>query len=62
VPVIGATRTWIGRSTPGYWPGVPAWASDGVVVVLWWHDTGNGMDPAGITESAGSMPRRLAAA
>jgi hypothetical protein len=45
----GATRTWTGRSAPGYWPGVPAWASDGSVVVLWWHDTGNGMDPAEIT-------------
>jgi hypothetical protein len=45
----GATRTWTGRSAPGYWPGVPAWASDGAVVVPWWHDTGNGMDPAEIT-------------
>ena len=45
----GVTRTWTGRSAPGYWPGVPAWASDGAVVVPWWHDTGNGMDPAEIT-------------
>ncbi len=45
----GAARTWTGRSAPGYWPGVPAWASDGAVVVPWWHDTGNGMDPAEIT-------------
>ena len=45
----GAARTWTGRSTPGYWPGVPAWASDGAVVVPWWHNTGNGMDPAEIT-------------
>lgn len=44
----GATRTWTGQGAPGYWPGVPAWASDGTVVVPWWHDTGNGMDPAEI--------------
>jgi hypothetical protein len=23
----GATRTWTGRSAPGYWPGTPAWVS-----------------------------------
>jgi WD40-like Beta Propeller Repeat len=45
----GATRTWTGQSAPGYWPGVPAWAGDGTVVVPWWHDTGNGMGPAEIT-------------
>lgn len=45
----GATRTWAGQSAPGYWPGVPAWAGDGTVVVPWWHDTGNGMGPAEIT-------------
>ena len=34
VPVTGgATRTWTGRSTPGYWPGIPSWASGGTVVV-----------------------------
>ena len=45
----GATRTWTGRSTPGYWPGVPSWAGDGTVVVPWWHDVGHGMIPAEIT-------------
>ena len=45
----GVARTWTGESTPGYWPGVPAWAGDGTVVVPWWHDTGDGMIPAEIT-------------
>jgi hypothetical protein len=45
----GATRTWTGRGAPGYWPGVPAWADDGTVVVPWWHDIGHGMGPAEIT-------------
>jgi len=45
----GATRTWTGRSAPGYWPGVPSWAGDGTVVVPWWHDTGHGMIPAEVT-------------
>lgn len=45
----GATRTWTGQSAPGYWPGIPAWAGDGTVVIPWWHDTGNGMVPAEIT-------------
>jgi hypothetical protein len=45
----GTTRTWTGRSTPGYWPGVPSWAADGTVVVPWWHDIGHGMIPAEIT-------------
>jgi len=45
----GATRTWTGQGAPGYWPGVPAWADDGTVVVPWWHGTGNGMGPAEIT-------------
>jgi hypothetical protein len=45
----GTTRTWTGRSTPGYWPGVPSWTDDGAVVVPWWHDTGHGMFPAEIT-------------
>jgi hypothetical protein len=45
----GATRTWTGQSTPGYWPGVPAWAGDGTIVVPWWHDTGHLMGPAEIT-------------
>jgi hypothetical protein len=45
----GATRTWTGRGAPGYWPGVPAWAGDGTVVVPWWHDLGHGTIPAEIT-------------
>jgi hypothetical protein len=45
----GATRTWTGQSMPGYWPGVPAWAGDGTVVVPWWHDIGHYMGPAEIT-------------
>jgi hypothetical protein len=45
----GATRTWTGQSAPGYWPGVPAWASNGTVDLPWWHDTGHGMVPAEIT-------------
>lgn len=45
----GATRTWTGQGARGYWPGVPTWASDGAVVVPWWHDAGNGMDPAEVT-------------
>ena len=42
--VSGKTRTWTGQSTPGYWPGVPAWASDDTVVVPWWHSA-VGMNP-----------------
>jgi len=45
----GATRTWTGRNAPGYWPGVPSWASGGTVLVPWWHSTSQGMIPAGIT-------------
>ena len=45
----GATRTWTGQSAPGYWPGVPSWASDGTVVVPWWHGTSQSMFPAEIT-------------
>jgi hypothetical protein len=45
----GATRTWTGRSAPGYWPGTPAWVSDGTVVVPWWHGTTQSMVPAEIT-------------
>jgi hypothetical protein len=62
----GVTRTWTGESTPGYWPGVPAWAGDGTVVVPWWHDTGDGMIPAEITGvrrlALGSRGGSLAAA
>lgn len=43
--VSGEIRTWTGQSTPGYWPGVPAWASDDTVVVPWWHSA-VGMNPA----------------
>jgi len=35
----GAIRTWTGQSTPGYWPGIPAWASTRTIVVPWWHST-----------------------
>jgi len=45
----GATRTWSGRGAPGYWPGIPAWAGDGTVVVPWWHGTTGSMTPAEIT-------------
>jgi hypothetical protein len=45
----GATRSWTGQNAPGYWPGVPAWAGDGAIVVPWWHDIGHGMIPAEIT-------------
>ena len=45
----GATRTWTGPGAPGYWPGVPACAGGGTVVVPWWHDIGHGMIPAEIT-------------
>jgi hypothetical protein len=62
----GVARTWTGESTPGYWPGVPAWAGDGTVVVPWWHDTGDGMIPAEITGvrrlALGSRGGSLAAA
>ena len=62
----GVARTWTGESTPGYWPGVPAWADDGTVVVPWWHDTGAGMIPAEITGvrrlALGSRSGSLAAA
>jgi hypothetical protein len=62
----GVARTWTGESTRGYWPGVPAWAGDGTVVVPWWHDTGHGMIPAEITGvrrlALGSLGGSLAAA
>jgi hypothetical protein len=45
----GVARTWTGESARGYWPGVPAWAGDGTVVVPWWHGTGPGVIPAEIT-------------
>jgi len=45
----GATRTWTGQNAPGYWPGIPSWASDSTVVVPWWHDIGHGMIPAELT-------------
>jgi hypothetical protein len=45
----GTTRTWTARAAPGYWPGVPAWAGDGQVLVPWWHGTSQGMNPAAIT-------------
>jgi len=62
----GVARTWTGESTRGYWPGVPAWAGDGTVVVPWWHDTGHSMIPAEITGvrrlALGSRSGSLAAA
>jgi hypothetical protein len=62
----GVARTWTGEITRGYWPGVPAWAGDGTVVVPWWHDTGHGMIPAEITGvrrlALGSRGGSLAAA
>ena len=45
----GAARTWTGHSAPGYWPGIPAWASDGTIVIPWWHSTSESMIPAEIT-------------
>jgi hypothetical protein len=45
----GATRTWTGRGAPGYWPGVPSWASGGTVVVPWWHSTSQSMIAADLT-------------
>ena len=45
----GATRAWTGRSAPGYWPGVPSWASDTTVVVPWWHSASQSMLPAELT-------------
>jgi hypothetical protein len=62
----GAARIWTGDSTRGYWPGVPAWAGDGTIVVPWWHDTGHGMIPAEISGvrrlALGSRGSSLAAA
>jgi len=48
-PTTPNTRTWTGRSAPGYWPGVPSWAGDGTVVVPWWHSTSQYTDPAELT-------------
>jgi hypothetical protein len=45
----GATRTWTGQGAPGYWPGIPSWASDGTIVIPWWHSTSASMIPAEIT-------------
>lgn len=45
----GATRAWTGKSAPDYWPGAPAWASDGTVAVAWWHSTSPGTIPAQVT-------------
>jgi hypothetical protein len=62
----GVTRIWTGQSTRGSWPGSPAWAGDGTVVVPWWHDTGQGMIPAELTGvrrlALGSRGDSLAAA
>jgi hypothetical protein len=45
----GATRTWAGQSTPGYWPGIPAWATSSTIAVPWWHSTTPNTIPAQIT-------------
>ena len=45
----GATRTWTGQGAPGYWPGIPSWASDGTIVIPWWHSRSESMIPAEIT-------------
>lgn len=45
----GAVRTWTGQSAPGYWPGVPAWASDSTIAVPWWRETSGGTIPAEVT-------------
>jgi len=45
----GATRTWSGQATPGYWPGIPAWASNSTVAVPWWHSAAGYLDPGQIT-------------
>ena len=65
----GVTRAWTGRSAPGYWPGVPSWASASTVVVPWWHSASQGMLPARLTgirhldaaASGGSLAARLVA-
>lgn len=44
----GATRIWTGQGTPGYWPGIPSWAGDGIVVVPWWHGGSAGTVPASL--------------
>jgi hypothetical protein len=43
-----AVRTWTGQSTPGYWPGIPAWAGNSTIAVPWWHSTTQSMIPAEI--------------
>ena len=44
----GATRTWTGRSAPGYWPGVPAWAG-----------TAWSWSPGGTTPAPGMIPAEI---
>lgn len=62
----GVSRTWTGQSEPGSWPGRPAWAGDGTVLVPWWHGTGQDMVPAELTGvrrlALGSRGGSLAAA
>jgi hypothetical protein len=48
-PATPTIWTWTGRGAPGYWPGVPSWASDGTVVVPWWHSTAQSTVPAELT-------------
>jgi hypothetical protein len=45
----GATRTWTGQATPGYWPGIPAWTSNSTIAVPWWHGAAGYMNPGQIT-------------
>ena len=62
----GAVRTWTGQSAPGYWPGIPAWASNSTIAVPWWQGTSGGTVPAEITGvrylEAGATGGSLAAA
>ncbi len=37
--VSGVTRAWTGQAAPGYWPGIPAWASNSIIAIPWWHST-----------------------
>ena len=45
----GAVRTWTGRSTPHYWPGIPAWDGPSTIAVPWWHSTTPSTFPTQVT-------------
>jgi hypothetical protein len=49
IPRIPTIRTWTGQDAPGYWPGVPSWASEDTLVVPWWHSTSETRTTAEIT-------------